>query len=377
MRQRAGSSTVTDPPILRWVNCAAHGHPEPYGVKHWEVGNELWGRWQYHWTTATGYVDRLKMFADAMRAVDPTIQLYVCGAPAMWGKEWNDVLIGQDSREVLLTSPITDHPLIGGQVPRDTDPLDVYRDFMAVPDVLSARWAALRQQMLEANIPSPQLAVTELQLFARVGQAGAGTARLTHDNLVNPGTLAEALYDALIYHRAIRLAPFVTMVTHSATVNHGGGLRKQRERVYANPCHYLQAAMAELAGATPVAVQVESPDEVAPFVLPDLKSATTGCSYKTIDAMAAVDPQGTCWVSLVHRGSQGPIDVTVELAGAALSDAAELRTLTADVPWAANSLEDPQRVRPIDSQVEVHDSRVTLRLAPYTWVRMRIPAAAQ
>ena len=35
---------------------AANGHPEPYNVKHWEIGNELWGRWQYHWTTAEGYV---------------------------------------------------------------------------------------------------------------------------------------------------------------------------------------------------------------------------------------------------------------------------------------------------------------------------------
>lgn len=72
---------------------AAHGHPEPYRVRHWEVGNELWGRWQYNWTTAAGYVDRYHQFARAMLRADPGVKLYACGAPVMWGKSWNDTLI--------------------------------------------------------------------------------------------------------------------------------------------------------------------------------------------------------------------------------------------------------------------------------------------
>jgi len=26
---------------------AAHGHPEPYRVKFWGIGNEMWGGYQY------------------------------------------------------------------------------------------------------------------------------------------------------------------------------------------------------------------------------------------------------------------------------------------------------------------------------------------
>jgi hypothetical protein len=40
-----------------------------------------------------------------------------------------------------------------------------------------------------------------------------------------PATLAEALYDTLFYHVAVRNAPLVEVITHSATVNHGGRLR--------------------------------------------------------------------------------------------------------------------------------------------------------
>lgn len=290
----AGSGTPEE--AARWVEYCngprdsrmgqrrtAHGHPQPYNVRHWEVGNELWGRWQYHWTTAAGYVDRYEQFRTAMLTADPTIHLYACGSPLFGGnKQWNDLLI---RRAASSFSTITDHPLIGGAVSPTTDPMDVFRDFMAVPDVLATRWSDLQRDMQAGGVRDPRLAVTELQMFARLGP-GDGN-RLTRDNLVNPGTLAEALYDVLIYHHAIRLAPLVEMVTHSATVNHGGGLRKERERVYANPCHWAQAGFADFAGARPVAVEMTSPKENAPRVLAELKRAVAECSFETIDALAA------------------------------------------------------------------------------------------
>lgn len=226
---------------------AANGHPQPYRIRHWEVGNELWGHWQFHWTTASGYVDRYARFAKTMRAADPKITLYACGAPVFWGKQWNDTLIAGAAPQMRA---ITDHPLIGGDVSPTVAPLDVYRDFMAVPEVLENKWAALRSNMESNGIKEPRLAVTELQLFAHIRRETNVTARLTHENLASPGTQAEAIYDTLVYHAAVRLAPFVEMITHSAVVNHGGGLRKEHERVYANPCYYAQAAFSAFAGAS-------------------------------------------------------------------------------------------------------------------------------
>jgi len=353
----------------------ANGHPEPYHVRHWEVGNELWGRWQSHWTTAAGYVDRYGQFRKAMLAADPTIRLYACGAPAMWGKDWNNTLI-RGAGATLAT--ITDHPLIGGSVPPTVDPLDVFRDFMAVPDVLAAKWSDLERDMRAAGIAEPCLAVTELQMFARLGAAGGPEpAKLTHDNLVSPGTLAEALYDVLIYHRAIRLGSFVEMVTHSATVNHGGGLRKERQRVYANPCHYAQAGFAEFAGARPVAVEVTSPKEDAPLVLPDLKNATAKSSFEAIDALAALAGDGSLLLSIVHRGSARGVRVGVEIEGFAAASKAQLLVLSADVPWAANTLQSPEAVRPKDAQAEIRQGKLSLELQPFTWVRVRIPRAPE
>jgi len=376
----AGSGTVTE--AAQWLEyCnggadtpmgrlrAENGHPEPYNVRHWEIGNELWGKWQYHWTTAEGYVDRYRRFVKAMLEVDPVITIYACGAPVMWGKKWNDTLIVGASDILRIT---TDHPLVGGRVPTDTEPLDVFKDFMAVPQVLEQKWAALETDMKNAGINNPRLAVTELQMFARIGRLSSADAprRLSNSRLVSPATHAEALYNVLIYHAAVRLAPFVEMVTHSATVNHGGGLRKTSERVFANPCHYAQAMFAAFADAVPVKIELTCPTEAASLVLPDLKNVTSTCSYKTIDALAAQSDDGDLLISVVHRGTSGPVDLEIIMKDFATTSRAQIQTLTADVPWAANTLERPEAITPVSTTGKIENGRMLITIKPYSVLRI-------
>ncbi|MGO8678064.1 MAG: alpha-L-arabinofuranosidase C-terminal domain-containing protein [Limisphaerales bacterium] len=351
----------------------ANGHPEPYHVRHWEVGNELWGRWQAHWTTASGYVDRYQRFAQAMLKADPTVQLAACGAPVMWGKAWNDTLIAGAGPQL---HSITDHPLIGGDVTPAADPMDVFRDFMLVPDLLERKWGELRQDMERGGVRDGRLAVTELQMFAHLapGPGGQEARRLDRQNLVNPATLAEALYDTCIYHAAVRLQPFVEMVTHSATVNHGGGLRKEHERVYPNPCYYANLLFADFAGARAAKSELRSPSERAPMILPDIKNEGGTHTFDTVDALAALGANGDLLLSLVHRGAGRPIRLTVQLNGFSSADKAQLRTLTGPRPWAANTLEEPAAIQPISAEAEVRDGSLTLVLQPYSVVQARFVA---
>jgi len=59
---------------------AANGHPAPYNVKWWGIGNEMYGSWQFGYMALKQYVIKHNMFAKAMRAVDPTITLLATGA---------------------------------------------------------------------------------------------------------------------------------------------------------------------------------------------------------------------------------------------------------------------------------------------------------
>jgi alpha-L-arabinofuranosidase len=59
---------------------AANGHPEPYKIKWWNVGNEMYGNWQLGHMSLKHYTIKHNQFVQAMRAVDPTITIVASGA---------------------------------------------------------------------------------------------------------------------------------------------------------------------------------------------------------------------------------------------------------------------------------------------------------
>ena len=59
---------------------ARNGSPDPFAVKLWCLGNEMDGPWQIGAKTATDYGKLAAEAAKAMKAVDPAIELVVCGS---------------------------------------------------------------------------------------------------------------------------------------------------------------------------------------------------------------------------------------------------------------------------------------------------------
>jgi len=59
---------------------AANGHPRPYGVRLWCLGNEMDGPWQIGHTSAIGYARLAADAGRAMRLIDPSIELVACGS---------------------------------------------------------------------------------------------------------------------------------------------------------------------------------------------------------------------------------------------------------------------------------------------------------
>ena len=60
---------------------AVNGHPEPYHVEFWGVGNEAWGfSYQYGAMKLNQFEYKHNQFARAMKQVDPTIKLIASGA---------------------------------------------------------------------------------------------------------------------------------------------------------------------------------------------------------------------------------------------------------------------------------------------------------
>ncbi len=63
---------------------AANGHAEPYGVKHWCIGNEMYGDWQIGHMSTDKYALKNNAFVDAFREFDPNLTLISVGAVGAW-----------------------------------------------------------------------------------------------------------------------------------------------------------------------------------------------------------------------------------------------------------------------------------------------------
>ena len=56
-----------------------NGHPEPYNVKYWALGNEIYGPWQVEAQSKEDYSKKAIQWAKALRLLDPNIKLIGCG----------------------------------------------------------------------------------------------------------------------------------------------------------------------------------------------------------------------------------------------------------------------------------------------------------
>ena len=91
---------------------AANGHPEPYGVKFWGVGNEMWG-----FMPLEDYIEQHNRIAAAMRAADPSIKIIAVGGVDLEGLQpghtWAEDMLAHSADYMDL---ISEH-IYGGSSP--------------------------------------------------------------------------------------------------------------------------------------------------------------------------------------------------------------------------------------------------------------------
>jgi alpha-L-arabinofuranosidase len=81
----------------RWADLrAANGHPEPYNVKYWCLGNEMDGPWQIGHMDAEEYARKAREAAKMLKWSDPQLHLVACGSSSSKMKtfpEWDRVVL--------------------------------------------------------------------------------------------------------------------------------------------------------------------------------------------------------------------------------------------------------------------------------------------
>jgi alpha-N-arabinofuranosidase len=107
-----------------------NGHPEPYGIKYWSLGNEMDGFWQMGHLNAEDYAKKAREAAKLMKLTSPDIKLVAAGSsnyrPNADPNEWNATIL-HELRDVV--DYIALHMYVG-------NPDNNYYNFVSTPLVL-------------------------------------------------------------------------------------------------------------------------------------------------------------------------------------------------------------------------------------------------
>jgi len=312
---------------------AENGHSEPYDVVYWEIGNELYGNWQIGHCTPEEYAERYEEFYRAMTAVDPAIKIIANGQDL----RWNAPIVQRKSN--ILRS-LSTHTLIGGGTPEDIDPTEVFESLMAYTHSYADHLREMGAQMAE-GVKEPILAVTELQIFTnKPGQP-------------NNATLSESLFWSGIVNSCIRTGGLVEMITHSALVNHGGGLRKEREIVYANPVYYARKLYSTQSCTVPVRAHIRCPM----YRSSGRYSPATDVPY--LDAVALIDDESNkLSLIITNRHSREALDTHISLHDFNPSETVNIQTLAGNSYMSRNGWDRPDEIKLQETDLRINSGEL-------------------
>jgi alpha-N-arabinofuranosidase len=291
---------------------AANGHPEPYHVRYWEVGNEIWGDWVRGQSDATTYAANLGRYARAMRAVDSSIQLIGVGDNDM---NWNRTVLKSSGSQIDYLAV---HHYYG-----EKEMQGDLRNLMARPLHYENFYQEMKRTIAEL-VPGHkiQLAVNEWN---------------TTLPLPAQHSMLSALYAARLMN-VFERSGIVGMSAPSDMVNgwSGGLIQASRHGVFVTPTFLANQLYAEHLGRQRLSARVQGST---------FDSGREGSSIPYLDVVVSRSSDGKqIYVKAVNTDLTNPLRTTIEIKGASIHRLAHLDTLAADSLEASNSFSKPDAV---------------------------------
>lgn len=292
---------------------AANGHPTPFGVKFWEVGNEIWGDWVRGHSDADTYARNYNRYSKAMRAVDPSIKLIAVGDNNM---NWNRTVLraaGQNIDYLAIHHYYGRSEMAG-------DPLNL----MARPLFLERFYGQVDQLLREIVPGRPiKLAINEWGLDLPVERQYS---------------MESALYGARLMNVFERRGDVVEMSAVSDLVNGwpGGIIQAGRQRLFVSPVYLVNLLYSENRGDERLTANVSSPA---------FDTSKEGKNVPHLDAVVSRTSDGRkIFIKAVNTNPSSALTTTINVQGALPGARAEIKTVTARSLATSNDFARPDAV---------------------------------
>lgn len=351
---------------------AANGHPEPYRVRYWGVGNEVYGPWQMGYRPAEQYAADATEHARFMRLVDPELTLVGVGIAR---EEWMRPLLSQAGN---LLDYVSQH-LYGASLGPAAGS-DEY-DRVVAQSLYFEREIASFAQMVEsiasdANVRRP-LSITLDEWNIRhlepadwpeplPGDDGGVAPRDTSGgdwtrlrvNRWSPRTLADALFYAGVFHALHRLSglPIAPRMANTVNLINANSLIAVRPNgVLAAATYHVWDLYQNHLGPIALPVTVTGPSRRAAIRQGARREGddfiTRDGAVPYLDVIATRDSERRhLQVAVINRHPADTIHARLVLGESAPPRRAHVYTLGAETDdlFAANTFDDPGRVSLVD-----------------------------
>ncbi len=276
------ANAPADQPGGRWR--AKNGHPAPYGVKWWSIGNEMYGNWQLGHMTLDRYIQKHNAFAEAMRAADPSIKLIGVGDVGKWSKG--------------MLKHCADHmDLISEHFYRQDRPKSLSAHVAQIPDAIRSIATAhrgYREQFDALKGKDIRIALDEWNYWY---------APSTYGEYGTPYHLKDALGIAAGLNEFARQSDLFLMANYAQSVNVLGCIKTTKTAAALDTTGLVLALYRKHFGTLPVTVEATAPLDVAAAWTADRKALTIGivnptmkgCDIRLEIAGAKLSGNGTGW----------------------------------------------------------------------------------
>jgi alpha-N-arabinofuranosidase len=292
---------------------AANGHPAPFNVKLWEVGNEIWGDWVRGHSDAETYARNYNRYAKAMRAVDPSIKLIAVGDNDM---KWNRTVLRAAGANIDY---LAIHHYYGRRESHG-DPLNL----MARPLHFERFYREVEQVLRELGLEGRvKLAINEWGLDLPTERQYS---------------MESALYGARLMNVFERMGRLVEMSAVSDLVNGwpGGIIQAGRHSVFVSPIYLVNQLYNEHRGDVRLASTVTSPT---------FDTSREGVKIPYLDVTVSRTADGKkIFIKTVNTSPTTAMVTTINLQGVVPRQRAELTTITAPTLNTSNNFSQPEAI---------------------------------
>jgi len=300
---------------------AQDGHPRPWGVHSWSVGNEIWGPMEPGHTNAQGYVAFFLPIARAMRQVDPSIAITAVGQfDEVDRRDWNVPVLENAWQQMDLLSMHHYYPTGFVPPPLQNDPVALYKAIVAEPDQLEQglREMIAMADRITAGRKKILLALDEWNEwdwnYAMVHDGPDRSLVNQFIDLINRSGLdfnqteRDGIFGARVLHVLMRLSDRVPIGIRTHVINSLGAIRTDSTRAYLTASGETMELYAQHSGSVLLKL-----DQHAPlFDVP--QTGWKGISL--LDAAATYDPTTrTVFLHLINLSPDAVLRTNISIAG--------------------------------------------------------------